>query len=180
LEVEMSKASLILRGAMVACALCTASLPALAATQAQHGKAPARGYTGDSTQQQRPAILKKEINAAYAEQQSACRKHSSSQRSSCLQQARQTYRNDMANIPQLVASAPTGSVSERVVSVTTAPAAGGTTAYGSSGAGSTGSGSGMQDNSNMSGQQQPQQSMPQSQQPSMDTQAPPASSQNAY
>lgn len=169
----MSNASLILRGAVVACALCTASLPALAAHQAQQsGKTPSRWYTGDNTQQQRTAILKKEINAAYAEQQSACRKHSTSQRSSCLQQARQTYRDDMARIPQLVASAPKGSVSERVVTTTTSPASGSTTSYGSSSAGSTGSG--------MPEQGQAQPSMPQSQQPATDMSTQPAPPQKTY
>ena len=143
----MKNASFILRGAALAAALCAASVPALA-QQSQWNK-PAK------TDAQRTAILKKEINAAYAEQQSACKKQSRSERSSCMKSARQTYQKDMSNVRELVANAPQSTVLERVVSVTpaapVAPAnAPGTlgnpaypsTAYGSSSAGSTGSGSG--------------------------------------
>jgi len=107
-------------------------------------KDPARWTHGDSTKSQRMATLKKEINAAYAEQQTACKRKSSGKRDACLQQARQIYQRDMANAPRLLAQAPKGRVSERVVSTT--PAATGTStqpgasAYGSSGAGMTGSG----------------------------------------
>jgi hypothetical protein len=146
-EVEMKRASLILRGAALACALCTASLPALAQSHGKQSSAPARWNTGDSTKQQRTAILKKEINAAYAQQQSECRRHAASQRTACLTSARQTYQQDMANVPKLLAGAPTGKVAERVVSTTPAPTptmttqSGATTASGSTGsAGTTGSG----------------------------------------
>lgn len=140
----MSKATCILRGVALACALSAVGAPAMAA------KDPARWTQGDSTKAQRMATLKKEINAAYAEQQSACKRKASSQRSACLQQARQTYQHDMANAPRLLAQAPMGEVTERVVATTTVPAPaaqpaqqGGATAYGSSGSGSTGSGTGM-------------------------------------
>lgn len=138
----MSKATCILRGVALACALSAAGAPAMAA------KDPARWTQGDSTKAQRMATLKKEINAAYADQQSACKHKASSKRSACLQQARQVYQRDMANAPRLLAQAPQGGVTERVVATTTAPApaaspaAGqqdGATAYGSSGAGMTGS-----------------------------------------
>lgn len=142
----MSKSAFIVRGIALACALGAASLPALAQNPTKQS-GPARWYKGDSTKQQRTATLKKEINAAYAEQQSACRHESSGQRSACLKQARQTYQHDMAHIPQLLAAAPSGGVNERVVSTTTGmpdtPAGqGGASAYGSSGGGATGSGSG--------------------------------------
>jgi hypothetical protein len=52
----------------------------------------------------------------------------------------------MAHAPQLLAQAPRGEVSERVVSTTTVPAtpaqSSGSTAYGSSSTGATGSGAG--------------------------------------
>jgi len=134
----MNKATCILRGVALACALCAAGTPAMAA------KDPARWTHGDSTKSQRMATLKKEINAAYAEQQTACKRKSSGKRDACLKQARQIYQRDMANAPRLLAQAPKGRVSERVVSTT--PAATGTStqpgasAYGSSGAGMTGSG----------------------------------------
>jgi len=134
----MNKATCILRGVALACALCAAGTPAMAA------KDPARWTQGDSTKGQRMATLKKEINAAYAEQQSACKRKASGKRDACLKQARQVYQHDMANAPRLLAQAPKGEVTERVVSTTPAtPATStqpGSTAYGSSGAGMTGSG----------------------------------------
>ena len=137
----MNKATCILRGVALACALCAAGTPAMAA------KDPARWTQGDSTKTQRMATLKKEINAAYAEQQTACKRKSSGKRDACLKQARQIYQRDMANAPRLLAQAPRGEVTERVVSTTpAAPATStqpGTTAYGSTGAGTTGSGNDM-------------------------------------
>lgn len=133
------KSTLILRGIVVACALSAAGLPALAKNPSQQSS---------SSQAARKATLKKEINAAYDDQQRACKKEASGQRAACLKQARQTYQQDMANMPQLLADAPSGSVSERVVSTTSAPpdaTQGGASAYGGSGGGATGSGSGSVD-----------------------------------
>lgn len=134
----MNKATCILRGVALACALCAAGTPAMAA------KDPARWTQGDSTKAQRMATLKKEINAAYAEQQTACKRKSSGKRDTCLKQARQVYQRDMANAPRLLAQAPRGRVTERIVSTTPAtPATAtqpGASAYGNSGAGMTGSG----------------------------------------
>lgn len=133
----MKQVSLMLRGATLAAALCAASLPALAQ--------PTQWNKGDHTQQQRTAILKKEINAAYAEQQSACKRQSSANRAGCMKSARTTYQHDLANVQNLVSNAPQSEVVERVVSVTpaaTVPAAAagpGSTQYGGSGAGSTSS-----------------------------------------
>jgi len=137
----MSKATCILRGVALACALSAAAVPAMA-------KDPARWTQGDKTKAQRMATLKKEINAAYAEQQGACKRKASGKRDACMKQARQVYQRDLNNAPRLLAQAPQGSVSERVVSTTTVPATtpsqqGGATAYGSSSTGATGSGSGM-------------------------------------
>jgi hypothetical protein len=135
----MSKATCILRGIALACALCAAGTSAMAA------KDPARWTQGDKTKAQRMATLKKEINAAYAEQQRACKRMSSGSRAACLKEARQVYQHDMANAPQLLAQAPRGEVTERIVSTTTvAPGtstqSAGATAYGSSSTGATGAG----------------------------------------
>jgi hypothetical protein len=128
----------------VACILCASSAGASAA-QNKHGSDPARWYKGDSTNAQRMQVLKKELNAAYAEQTAACKKKKSGKQSACLKEARANFQRDSANARQLVANAPQSSITERVVSVT--PAGGqdttqpGATAVGGSGAaGQTGSG----------------------------------------
>jgi hypothetical protein len=145
----MSQASSILRGAWIACALCAVTVPALAGNHHRGAKDPARWTTGDTTKAQRMATLKKEINAAYAEQKAACKHKSSGSRAACLKQARQIYRHDMAHAPQLLAQAPKGEVSERVVSTTTlaptTPTQPGATAYGNSNMGTTGTGAGKDD-----------------------------------
>jgi hypothetical protein len=131
----------------VACILCASSAGASAAQHAKHGNDPARWYQGDSTQQQRMNVLKKELNAAYAEQTAACKKKSSGKRSACLKEARANYQRDSANARQLIANAPQSEITERVVSTTPAGdqdrMQGGASAYGSSGAaGQTGAGTG--------------------------------------
>jgi hypothetical protein len=141
----------------VACILCASSAGASAAQHAKHGNDPARWYKGDSTQQQRMNVLKKELNAAYAEQTAACKKKSSGKRSACLKEARANYERDSANARQLVANAPKSEITERVVSTTPAGdqdrMQGGASAYGSSGAaGQSGAGQ------SMSGDQQSGQS----------------------
>ena len=130
----------------VACILCASSAGASAATN-KHGSDPARWYKGDSSQAQRMQVLKKELNAAYAEQTSACKKRKSGKQSACLKEARANFQRDSANARQLVANAPQSSITERVVSVT--PAGGqdstqsGASAVGGSGAaGQTGAGAG--------------------------------------
>jgi hypothetical protein len=139
----------------VACILCASSAGASAASN-KHGNDPARWYKGDSSDAQRMQILKKELNAAYAEQTAACKKMKSGKQSACLKQARANFQHDSANARQLVANAPQSSVTERVVSVT--PAGGqdttpGATAVGGSGAaGQTGAGAGT--NPAMTGSQQ--------------------------
>ena len=145
----------------VACILCASSAGASAA-QNKHGSDPARWYKGDSTQAQRMQVLKKELNAAYAEQTAACKKKKSGKQSACLKEARANFQRDSANARQLVANAPQSEITERVVSTT--PAGGqdtmqsGATAVGGSGAaGQTGSGAGqtgMGSNPAMNGGQQ--------------------------
>jgi hypothetical protein len=132
----MSITKISLRSMTLACALC-AALPAMAQSSAKSGD-PARWSKTDKTKQQSMATLKKEINAAYAQQKTECGKQAKSERSSCLAQARQTYDDDMKNAPQLVAQAPTGGIQERTV---TTVDSGGATAVGSSQGGSTASGS---------------------------------------
>jgi hypothetical protein len=145
----MKQVSLMLRGATLAAALCAASVPALAQ--------PSQWTKGDKTAQQRTAILKKEISAAYAEQQTVCKRQAAAQRSSCIKSARMTYQRDLANVPRLVANAPQSEVMERVVSVTpaapAAPAAPapGSTSYGNSGAGPASDSSGSSASSGSSG-----------------------------
>lgn len=127
----MNKSNLYFSSIAIACALCVAAVPALA-----------QGQAASKSEQQSLATIKKEINAAYAQQKSECNRGAKSERASCLQQASQTYRSDMGNARQLVANAPSGGVSERVVSTSTSPATdGGATAVGSSQAASTASGS---------------------------------------
>lgn len=112
----------------LACALNAASIPALAQRA--------------DTQQQRLATLKKEINAAYAQQKRECRQQPSHERAGCLKEARKVYRSDMDDAPTLVARGPNPEIATK----TTVPSAGGSeagaTAVGSSGGGATGAGSG--------------------------------------
>lgn len=105
------------RGAALACALLAAHVagaqerlndsdvpPAVAQKQKQeirHGD-PARWYKPQSRLQN----LHKEIDAAYNEAKRACAQESKSERSSCLADARSTYRNDMANARNLANAPP--------------------------------------------------------------------------
>jgi hypothetical protein len=117
----MSTTKLSIRAIAMACALC-AAVPAMA--QSNKG------------QQQSMATLKKEINAAYAQQKTECGRQPKAERASCMSQARQTYQSDMKNAPQLVADAPTGGIQERTISTVDS---GGATAVGSSQGGATAS-----------------------------------------
>jgi hypothetical protein len=136
----MNKSNLSFSSIAMACALCVAAVPALAQGQsASKPGDPARWYAGNKSQQQSLATIKKEINAAYAQQKSECQRGAKAERASCLQQASQTYRSDMANARELVANAPSGGVSERVVATTAAD--GNTTAMGASQAGASAAGS---------------------------------------
>lgn len=135
----MNKSNLSFSSIAMACALCVAAVPALAQGQsASKPGDPARWYAGNKSQQQSLATIKKEINAAYAQQKSECQRGAKGERASCLQQASQTYRSDMANARELVANAPSGGVSERVVATTAAD--GNTTAMGASQAGASADG----------------------------------------
>nr|WP_314539167.1 hypothetical protein [uncultured Massilia sp.] len=128
----------LLNGVVVACTLCVAAGSALAQSQtAKKPGDPARWYT----KQQTTTTLKKEINAAYAEQKSACNRGAKSERAGCLADARKTYQTDMKNMTQLAKNTPAGGVNERVVTTTEAGGtSGGTSAMGGSQGGSTASG----------------------------------------
>lgn len=105
------------RSAAIACALLAANFvgaqerlddsdvpPAVAHKQKQeirHGD-PARWYKPQSRLQN----LHKEIGAAYDEAKRACSLESKSERSSCMADARSTYRNDMANARNLANAPP--------------------------------------------------------------------------
>jgi hypothetical protein len=74
---------------------------------------PAQWYRDPQTEQARVQLQKQDIAAAYNESQAACKKLSTG-RSKCLNQARATYRHDMANAPKLVAQGPHSETLERV------------------------------------------------------------------
>ncbi len=62
---------------------------------------PQRWYQEDSTPQAQLRTLRKEIAAALAEARKACRLEPSATRASCLKDAQDTYRQDMANAEKL-------------------------------------------------------------------------------
>ena len=62
---------------------------------------PQRGYQEDSTPQAQLRTLRKEISAALAEAKKACRSEPSATRATCLKEAQDTYRQDMANAEKL-------------------------------------------------------------------------------
>jgi hypothetical protein len=64
---------------------------------------PARWSQGDVTNADRARTLRKEIGAALAEAKQGCKQAPASERSACLKEAQQTYQNDMAKVPQLLA-----------------------------------------------------------------------------
>ena len=101
----------LMRAALAACVLLAATAtaqeppttdrdvpPATAREQKAeiaHGD-PARWYRPDRTLAAQRHTLQKEINAALAEQLSACRKLPADQRGPCVREARGIYRQDMA------------------------------------------------------------------------------------
>ena len=114
------------RGAALACALCAfCAVPLPAAAQDSGAGSKNAGLKN----------LKREINAAYAQQQADCKRKPERNRAGCLKQAGEIYRRDMANAPRLVADAPTGDVRERILG----PVEGGASAMGGSSSGATGS-----------------------------------------
>lgn len=77
--------------------------PEVAARQRQalrHGD-PARWYQADRSTTTQLRTLRKEINAAYAEAKTGCRKTASGERRDCMKEARDTYTADMGNLREL-------------------------------------------------------------------------------
>ncbi|NVE01656.1 hypothetical protein [Massilia sp. BJB1822] len=66
---------------------------------------PARWYKEDRGSKAQLATLRKEIGAALNEALADCRQQPAAERRDCLTAARQTYRDDMANLVQLNADA---------------------------------------------------------------------------
>jgi len=82
------------------------STPAAVAQHQQHEVAqgePARWLKGDGTMQAQVATKRKEIGAALNEALNDCRQAAANERKGCVQQARETYTRDMANVNALVA-----------------------------------------------------------------------------
>jgi hypothetical protein len=63
---------------------------------------PSRWMKEDRTVQAQLATKKKEIGAALNEALAECKRTQASERSACVKQARETYRNDLANARELV------------------------------------------------------------------------------
>jgi hypothetical protein len=61
---------------------------------------PARWYQRDMTRQARLAAMKKEINAALKEALLECKQAEASNRNSCIAEARQTHKTDLAEAEQ--------------------------------------------------------------------------------
>ncbi|MGK5058907.1 hypothetical protein ACQ4WY_18445 [Janthinobacterium sp. LB2P49] len=74
---------------------------ALAQTATPQPGDPQRWYQEDSTAQAQLRTLRKEIAAALAEAKKACRSEPSAGRATCLKDAQETYRQDMANAEKL-------------------------------------------------------------------------------
>lgn len=64
---------------------------------------PARWSRPDQTTAEQARTLRKEIGAALAEARQACGKGPANERSACLKEAQQTYHDDMAKVPQVMA-----------------------------------------------------------------------------
>lgn len=64
---------------------------------------PARWHREDITPAQKERTMRKEIGAALAEARQACAKGPAAERASCLKQAQDTYRHDMARVTAVLA-----------------------------------------------------------------------------
>ena len=64
---------------------------------------PARWYQDDASAAAQLRTLRKEIGAALAEANIACKQGPAAERRRCLQEARATYQQDMANAAQISA-----------------------------------------------------------------------------
>ncbi|OEZ51433.1 hypothetical protein JAB1_05290 [Janthinobacterium sp. MP5059B] len=80
---------------------CSLAPLALAQTATPQPGDPQRWYQEDSTAQAQLRTLRKEIAAALAEAKKTCRSEPSAARATCLKDAQDTYRQDMANAEKL-------------------------------------------------------------------------------
>ena len=80
---------------------CSLAPLALAQTATPQPGDPQRWYQEDNTAQAQLRTLRKEIAAALAEVKIACRLDPSAARATCLKDAQDTYRQDMANAEKL-------------------------------------------------------------------------------
>lgn len=100
----------IITGVMMACAVWAAHAQDTTPpqnVQLQHQEIakgePMRWKQADTTKAAQEHTLRKEIGAALAEARQACQKGAASERSSCLKDAQQTYKDDLAKVPQILA-----------------------------------------------------------------------------
>jgi len=89
-----------MRGLVLAC-----SLALYGGAQAHVQDGAVTGTNGGTGQQTALKTLQKEIGAAYEEARRACAKGPAGERSTCLQQARRTWQEDMKNAPAQVQAA---------------------------------------------------------------------------
>ena len=80
---------------------CSVAPFSLAQTAMRQPGDPQRWYQEDSTPQAQMRTLHKEIAAALAEAKKACRSEPRATRATCLKDAQDTYRQDMANAEKL-------------------------------------------------------------------------------
>jgi carboxylesterase type B len=64
---------------------------------------PLRWQQPDTTPAEQARSLRKEIGAALAEAKLACAKAPTAERPACLKQAQQTYQQDLARVPGVIA-----------------------------------------------------------------------------
>lgn len=101
----MTRLPLLVCGVMMACTAFAVQAqdttpPQNAALQRQEiaNGDPARWQRADTTPAEQARTLRKEIGAALAEAKLACAKGPAAERTTCLQQAQDTYRHDMAKV----------------------------------------------------------------------------------
>jgi hypothetical protein len=81
---------------------CTAALAQNSADLSPTAKDPARWYTEDSTAKARSQTAQKEANAAYQQALADCRKMRGAEAKACTKEARDNYRNDMAEAKKML------------------------------------------------------------------------------
>ena len=92
-------AAVLMGGALLNCAAALAQTPDDLSPTA---KDPARWYSEDSSAKARSATAQKEANAAYQQALADCRKMRGAEAKSCTKEARDNYRNDMAEAKKML------------------------------------------------------------------------------